>query len=311
MTAQRKATGSSLRRWLRQHRQAAALGWQRLVERPFGNGLTIAVLAVAFALPAAVALVLKQAEQLGGSLSESREIALFLAPSLGAGDAERWATRLRDDHAVATVAVRDPEQGLAELAGMRELDDALALLEHNPLPWVLVVEPAPGADDHALAERLRQEEEVDFVQHDAAWRARLDAWLTLGRRIAVLLGLGLVAAGLLIIGNTVRLELRARAEEIAVLRLLGADDAYVRRPFLYLGAAYGLLAALLAVGLNLLGMHALDSAVAGVSAAYGADFVLTGFPIAQVLPAVVAACVLGMVGAALAVGHHLRQSEVA
>ena len=121
----------------------------------------------------------------------------------------------------------------------------------------------------------------------------------------------LVAAGLLIIGNTVRLELRARAEEIAVLRLLGADDAYVRRPFLYLGAAYGLLAALLAVGLNLLGMHALDSAVAGVSAVYGADFVLTGFPIAQVLPAVVAACVLGMVGAALAVGHHLRQSEVA
>lgn len=311
MTARRRGNAPSWRRWLRQHRQAAALGWQRLVERPLGNGLTIAVLAVAFTLPAAAALILKQAEQLGGSLRESREIALFLAPGLDAGQAASWAEKLRNDHAVATVELRDPEQGLAELAGMRELDDALRLLDSNPLPFVLVVAPAPGADDHALAARLRREPDIDFVQHDAAWRSRLDAWLTLGRRAALLLGLGLVAAALLVIGNTVRLELRTRAEEIAVLRLLGADDAYVRRPFLYLGAGYGLLGALLATGLCALGMRALDSAVAGVSAAYGANFVLIGFPIAQVVPAVVAACVLGMVGAALAVGHHLRQSEVA
>src|SRR5690606_8875601 len=111
-TARRRGEASSWRRWLRQHRQAAALGWRRLTERPFGNGLTIAVLAVAFTLPAAAALMLKQAEQLGGSLRESREIALFLTPNLGEDEAEAWAERLRDDHAVAAVDLRDPEQGL-------------------------------------------------------------------------------------------------------------------------------------------------------------------------------------------------------
>ena len=125
----------------------------------------------------------------------------------------------RDDHAVATVAVRDPEQGLAELAGMRELDDALALLEHNPLPWVLSLNLAEPEQVEQLASSLRNQAEVDAVIYEGAWLTRLQGLLALFERALWVVGALLSVAVLLIVGNTVRLEIATRLEEIEVVTI--------------------------------------------------------------------------------------------
>src|SRR5690606_32423255 len=147
----------------------------------------------------------------------------------------------------------------------------LAVLDYNPLPTVLVVGPVANADPAALAAALEAEPGAGFVQHDALWRDRLGAWLAFGERlawvVATLPGLG----ALLVVGNTVRLDIQGRAEEIAIVQLLGATDGFVRRPFLYLGAWYGLAAGVLAWLLVALAALALRAPLASLADSYGAD----------------------------------------
>ena len=164
-------------------------------------------------------------------------------------DPARCAWRqLRDRDDVAEVNVRTPEQGLQELrdAGLGEAIDAL---NDNPLPSLLVITPGQGKDDARLARALESLPEADLVQHDALWRQRLDAWLAFGARLVQVLSVLLGVGAALVVGNTVRLDIQARREEIGVLQLLGASDGFIRRPFLYLGAWYGLGAGAVALGL--------------------------------------------------------------
>ena len=147
------------------------------------------------------------------------------------------------------------------------------------------------------------------MQHDAIWRQRLSAWLAFGARVvwvlAALLGLGV----LLVVGNTVRLEIGSRVEEISILQQLGATDGFVRRPFLYLGAWYGLAAAALALGLLALAGLALQAPLAVLIASYGSRFRFDGLDW-RVAPTVLAGgLLLGWLGAWLATGHHLRRTR--
>ena len=124
-------------------------------------------------------------------------------------------------------AVSAPAQGLESCAdpSWPGID---AVGDDNPLPHALVV--APAGDELALAGWLRELPEADLVQHDAQWRQRLDTWLRFGTRVAwvlaALFGLGV----LLVVGNTVRLDIQSRRGEIGVLQLLGATDGFIRRP---------------------------------------------------------------------------------
>ena len=150
---------------------------------------------------------------------------------------------------------------------------------------------------------------MELVQHDAVWRQRLDAWLHLGERFAQALTALLVLGSLLVVGNTVRLDVQGRAEEIAVIRLLGGTAGFVRRPFLYLGAWYGLAAGSLALAVLALLALALSAPVAALADSYGSGFRVEGFSMLDGLAVVAGAAGLGWLGAFLAVGHHLRQVE--
>lgn len=294
--------------WRDAHLQALAASLRRIATRPAATALTVGVMAVALALPLCLALVLAELQRFSGSLRESREIAVFLKTDADAAAAEVWARTWRAEPGVAAVLVRTPADGLEELRGLDALGGTLEVLDYNPLPYVALVDPAPGTDDAALAARLQALPEVDFVQHDAQWRRRLGAWLTLGQRItavaAMLLGLGV----LLVVGNTVRLDIQDRAAEIATVRLLGASNGYIRRPFLYLGACYGALAGLLALAIAWSVQHALAVPVAALVEVYAGSFRLTGLAPVTAAAAVLAAVLLGCLGAWLAVGHHLRQA---
>jgi len=175
------------------------------------------------------------------------------------------------------------------------------------LPSVLVV--TPRGDEMLLATSLEHLPEADLVQHDALWRQRLDQWLRFGGRVALVLATLLGLGALLVVGNTVRLDIQARREEIGVLQHLGASDGFIRRPFLYLGAWYGLAAGALALGLLTAAWWALQAPLAELAASYGSRFMLVGVDPVQAAWVLGGATVLGWLGAGIVTGHTLRQTR--
>lgn len=300
--------GRRFRAWREQHAWSLVSSLGRFFQRPFATLLTVGVMAVAMALPLALGLVLANLERLSGSVQASREIGVFLRTDADAAAAERLAASLRSRADVAGVVVKTPEEGLAEFRQLSDLAGALALVDGNPLPYVLRVQPGAG-DDSALARAIGAMPGVEVVQHDAVWRRRLGAWLEFGRQLTWVMG-GLFALGvLLVVGNTVRLEIGTRRDEIAVLQQLGATDGFVRRPFIYLGAWYGLAAGLLALALLAAAASLLQPGLASLVGSYGSRFQFEGPDVLSVLVIVFTTTALGWLGAWLASGHHLRQTR--
>ena len=304
-TRVRRRSGAGI--WLDQHLYSFVSSLGRAVRRPWATLLTIGVMAVAFVLPLGLWLALQNVGHFAGDVQQSREIDLFLAPETPVARAEALAEELRARTDVASVAVRTPEEGLAEFRERSGLSASLDLLDGNPLPSLLVV--VPEGDEARLVGALEALPETDLLQHDAAWRERLAGWMGFGKRLvwvlAALFGLG----ALLVVGNTVRLDIQSRREEIGVLQLLGASDGFIRRPFVYLGAWYGLAAGALALGLLSLAAWALQAALAGSVGSYGSPFSLVGLDPLGATAVVAAATVIGWVGAWLVTGHFLRQTR--
>lgn len=296
--------------WREQHAWCLAASLRRLGARPLGTLLTMAVMGFALALPLSFGLLLGNLERLGSALGQSQTISVFLHPGAGAdvAAARAGAVRRRDD--VATVTLRTPKQGLAELSSMQGFTKALDALDYNPLPYVLLVTPRAGldgADAQRLVKALDALPDVDQVQDDGSWRQRLDALLGVGSRVVMLLAVLLALAALLVVGNSVRMDIQSRAEEIEVLQLVGASRAFVRRPYLYAGLWYGGGAGLIAVLLVL----ALEAAVAGpvtrLAAVYAGRLQFSGLPAALLLLVPVAAALLGWLGARLVSARQLRR----
>ena len=293
--------------WLDQHLYSVVSSLGRAVRRPWATLLTVGVMAVAFALPLGLWLALQNVGHFAGDVQQAREIDLFLTPETPVARAQALAETLRARDDVASVELRTPDQGLAEFRQRSGLADSLDLLDGNPLPALLVV--VPEGDEARLVAALEALPETDLLQHDAAWRERLTGWMGFGERLtwvlAALFGLG----ALLVVGNTVRLDIQSRREEIGVLQLLGASDGFIRRPFVYLGAWYGLAAGALALGLLTLAALALRDPLAALARSYGSPFALSGLDPLGAALVVLAATIVGWLGAWLVTGHFLRQTR--
>jgi cell division transport system permease protein len=307
----RRVHSSGFGAWFDHHLQSFVASLGRVFHKPWSALLTIGVMAVALALPLGLWLVLSNVQRFAGEVQSSRQISVYLKDSANAARANALADTLRQRAEVASVAVRSPEQGLQTLRdrdGLGEAVDALAATgDSNPLPWLLVV--TPRGDDLSLAQSLRALPEADLVQHDAQWRTRLDNWLRFGGRVALVLA-GLLGLGaLLVVGNTVRLDIQSRREEIGVLQLLGATDGFIRRPFLYLGVWYGLAAGALALALLTLAWMALRAPLAELAGSYGSGFTLQGVDAMQAGIVLAGATLIGWIGAGVVTGHFLRQTR--
>lgn len=217
------------------------------------------------------------------------------------------AGELRGRADVGSVVHRTPDEGLAELRERGQFGDAIDALDANPLPHVLIL--TPSGDERLLVDALRALPEAELVQHDTEWRQRLDGWLRFGGRVVWVLGALLGLGALLVVGNTVRLDIQARREELGVLQLLGATDGFIRRPFLYLGAWYGLSAGAVALALLAGAAYALQAPLAELAASYGAGFALRGFGPLGLAAVLGGATALGWLGAGLVTGHFLRQTR--
>ncbi len=306
-----RASRGGLRRWLARHLQAALATLGTMVRTPLSTAMTVAVIGVALALPGALHTALANVDRaLAGHDAEAR-ITLFLRQEVADTEALALAERLAERPEIRDVELTGRAAVLEEYERMIGLDGVESLLgEDNPLPAVIDLTPALGADPateaDALSRILGQLDEVEMVRVDLEWIARLEALVALARRALWILAGFLASAVVLVVGSTLRAAIDARREEIAVVRAFGGTDGFVRRPFLYSGASVGLGGGALAWLLVLAACLALEGPVRRVSATYGSEYSLTipGAELAVLLAT--AGVVLGLVGAFAAVGRHLR-----
>lgn len=306
--------GVILDSWLRSHRSNGSKSFARMKAEPLQSLMTILVIAIAMALPAALFVVVISLQQLGGSWHNSARISVFTKRDAKPEVVQGLIKTVQAMPQMEQVTYLSPEAALAEFQQASGFGEALALLDTNPLPGVLLLSPNPtwaneASGVTALIEELKQLSGVDEVQLDLQWLQRMQQILEIGQRIAVLLGFTLSLGVLLVVGNTIRLAIESRREEIQVVKLVGGTNAFVRRPFLYTGLWYGLLGGLLAwLGVTLASLW-LNRNVEKMAALYQSDFLLTDLGLRGLLVLVILGGVLGLSGAALAVGRHIARVE--
>jgi cell division transport system permease protein len=311
--------GANLRRMLSpqtyfaRHAQVTLESLGRLYRNGLATWMTAMVIGIALALPAGLYLLLTNLDRLSGAWEGQAGLSVFLKDGVKGAAAEGVARQVRAWPGVADVTLVTPEQALEEFKRHSGYADVLAALQDNPLPAVLLVSPDAQHQDPvsagALKEKLRGLPDSDRVQLDLQWLQRLAAILDTARRAVLLVGSLLALAVLLVVGNTIRLEIQNRHEEIVVTKLIGATSAFVRRPFLYSGLWYGVLGALLAWLVVESGFLLLEPPVRRLVGLYGSGFELQTQPVQLLLALLGAGILLGLFGSWLAVGRHLRAVE--
>ncbi len=298
-----------MRAWLRHHAQCLGASLRRLARTPVASALNVLAIGVAAALPLGAWVMLDNAQGLAGEVHADPQLSVFLATEATRADASRVEAALAGAPGVRAHRFVPKEEALAALQRAEEAREILATLGSNPLPDALIVELAPGdpAAAQRLAAELRKLPKVAIVQLDALWLQRLEGLLRLGTLavgvLAALLGVGMVAVTF----NTIRQQILTQQAEIEVSRLIGATDAFVRRPFVYEGAVLGLAGGLVALGIVAGAVYALNGEVGRVSALYASDFRLALPPLPDLAALLGFAAALGWAGAYLSVSSHFHK----
>lgn len=314
-TTEARTVRGRLSGWIERHVQTLVASLGRLARAPFGTALTVGVIAIALALPASLGLLVMNARALSGGWEHALDLTLYLKPALPEHDAEQLKERIAARPDVASARLVTAAEGLEEFRRWSGLGPALDALKDNPLPAAIVVRPRFVADVSdaaalgALADALHAQPGVDQVQLDTEWVRRFTSILDALRRTVMMLAAVLGVAVLLVVGNTIRLDIDTRRAEIEVTKLVGGSDGFVRRPFLYGGFWYGfgggLIAWLLVEGLIL----ALAGPLGRIAAAYGSGFQLSGLGAREAVALVGGGALLGWIGAFVSATRHLRAIE--
>lgn len=295
------------------HGQAFFFSLGKLWQQPLANIMTIAVIGIALALPAILFILLQNMQNLSQGWQDQAQITLFLKQTISDEQVQNLQQQLQNNSAIATVTYISPKQGLEQLEEQSGFGNALQQLNQNPLPGVLEIVPANTLNSpiqiQALLEQLKQLPEVDIAQLNMGWIKRLFGIINLAQNavwgLAVLLGIAVI----LIVGNTIRLSIQNHKSEIEITKLVGATNAFVRRPFLYTGILYGFFGAVIAFVLVNCLLVLLSYAVASLSNLYQSNFILSGFSLFSSEMLFVAGMALGLFGSWLAVARQLKRIE--
>lgn len=297
------------------HAQVLVGSLGRIAEQPLAAFMTMAVIGVALALPLLLNVFLQNARTAGGNLTTAFDLSVYMDKKADTARTQALAKQLRLRGDVAQVRVITADQALADFRNASGFGKALDALKDNPLPDTLVVTPTLDAGTPQGTESLKAAiaamPDVKIVQLDTEWIKRLHAILDVVRHgvmlTATLLGVGVI----LIVSNTIRLDILNRRAEIEVMKLVGASDGFTRRPFLYAGIWYGLGGGLLAVILVSIGTLFLGEPVAHLARLYGSGFELEGLGFVTMLEVLAGATALAWAGSWLAVRRHIRAIEPA
>jgi cell division transport system permease protein len=302
-----------LRNYFVRHVQVALNSLGRLYRSPLASLMTAAVIGIALALPSGLYLLTGNLQRLSTQWDGSASFSVFLHKTVSLQQTQALQNRLQQWPEIDSLQLITPDQALSEFRELSGFGEALDTLDENPLPFVITIKPArTQADAESVAlllEKLRTFPEVELAQLDLQWVKRFNAIVDIVRRsiwvMAALLGL----AVLLITGNTIRLEIQNRRDEIAITKLIGATNGFIRRPFLYNGFWYGVMGAVVAGLLVELAFLQLHSPVRQLAGLYQSGFSLQTLSLTESLALLVAGTSLGLLGAWLAVGRHLAAIE--
>jgi len=296
--------------WLRHHVQSGAASLRRLGRAPLALALNVVAVGIALALPLGGYMILENLGALAEHASAEPQLSVFFANDADKAEIGRVEAELKRAPGVRAMHFVPRDEALRAMQESEGIGDIVATLKANPLPDAFVVDLVPGETGAAerLAESLRQLPKVARVQFDAAWARRVNGLLRLGRLAVGLLG-ALLAIGLVAVTfNAVRMQILTRRDEIELAGLVGATHAYIRRPFLYQGAALGLLGGVAAVAI-ILGMAALlDREVTSVAEAYGSAFRLRLLPLRDWAAMLSFSAVIGWAGAYASVSRYLHST---
>jgi cell division transport system permease protein len=298
--------------WLTRHASTSVGALGRLSRQPFASLMIVLVIAVTLALPAAINVVVKNAQSISRGWDNALDFSVYLKLDISASEAEGLARLIRQRADVESVALVTADEALADFKLASGFGEALDQLGYNPLPHALVVRPSPGNTGASLT--LLQEEignlpETDLVQLDTEWVQRFHAILDIVRKAiaigAALLGIAIVV----IVGNTIRLDIENRREEIEVTKLIGASNAFVRRPFLWTGFWYGLLGGASALLLVQYGLYLLKEPVTRLAGLYQGNISVATLDASESLSIVAAAVFLGLFASWVTAARHMRRIE--
>lgn len=295
------------------HRQVAGDSLRRLLRRPLATLMTTLVIAIALVLPAGLYIALNNVEEVSQGWDGAARVSMFLKFSVDDRAAESLRSELlkRDD--IAEAEYISPKAALAEFRERSGFGEVLDQLDSNPLPGLIIVSPhgehSAAKQLDALRAQLAAMPEADIVKLDMEWLQRLNTITEISRRLTLALAVMLAAGVLLIVGNTIKLAIENRRDEILVVKLVGGTNAFVRRPFLYMGFWYGLMGGVLAWLLLQFCLLWLREPVAALSGLYNSSFALIGLSFIESLLLLLVAAGLGLLGAILVVGRELRAIE--
>ncbi len=303
----------SIKTWAMRHLQAMLSSLGRLTRAPLSTLMTAAVISIALAFPAGLKILLDNAQRLSGSLGNSANISIFLKSGLDDAAYGPLTDKLEHKEGIAALQLITPEDALEEFRNYSGFAGALDALDSNPLPAVIVITPTADYSTPQKAEGLvsdlRQMPEVDIAQLDLEWVRRFQALTEVVARGILLLASLLALAVLLIIGNTIRLEIQNQKDEIEITKLIGGTNAFIRRPFLYTGFWYGLFGGLLAWILISVNLWLLTEPVKKLAGLYHSNFSLTSIDVISLLILIISSAILGLFGSWIAVAKHLHAIE--
>lgn len=299
--------------WWQHHRSSAAASLGKLLRAPAHTLMTALAVAIALALPATLFALLENVYRLSDQWDSNPKLTVYLQHQLPPTQVQSVVDAIETLPGVADLEHVSAAQALELFQNQSGFAGALDVLDENPLPDTLILTPAATHSDVAalqiLSEQLAQRPGVDSVELDLQWVKKLKAMMALGEKLVMGLS-GLLSVGvLLVIGNTIRLEIENRREEIVVVKLVGGTNGFVRRPLLYTGAWYGALGALLACCLTSAAIALLAGSVSRLASSYHSSFALRGIGLEGSAALLALGAVLGLLGAWVAVARHLYAIE--
>ncbi len=308
----RPAAGFRLSAYLLHHLQSLVFSLGKIYQAPATTIMTVAVIGITLSLPGGFYLFVKNIDAMSGDLRSSSQISLFLDLDLDERRAREIEREIADMDAVAATQFISRDRSLEEFREHSGFGKSIDTLSRNPLPHTIVVDPRGDADTFAvrtLLGRLEALPEVEIAKLDTEWLERLYTILEIAQRGVFIVTVLFACAVLLIIGNTIRLDIQNRYQEIIVTKLIGATDAFIRRPFLYGGIWYGLLGGIVSWLIVEIGYLAIAGPLERLNLLYQSELTLITFSLRDFVILISSSTLLGLAGSWIAVARHLRQIE--
>ena len=308
---ERPATSNRVSAYLLHHLKSLLFSLDKIYQAPTTTIMTVAVIGITLSLPGGFYLFLKNIDAISGDFRSSSQIGLYLDLDISEKQARALEKQIANMENVTSTRFISRELSLEEFRQNSGFGKSIDTLSSNPLPHTIIVEPAE-ADTFTvrnLLNSLQAMPEIDIAKLDTEWLERLYTIIEIAKRSVIIITILFAFAVLLIIGNTIRLDIQNRYQEIIVTKLIGATDAFIRRPFLYGGVWYGLLGGIISWLIVELGYLAISGPLERLNLLYQSDMNLITFSFHDFIILITSSTLLGLAGSWIAVARHLNQIE--